>query len=175
MKKADKALIIEELKDKLDNSLFFYIADSSKLTVEAINKFRRSCHEKGIEVQVVKNTLVKKAMEDSAERRNFTPLYDVLAGPTTLLFSDVSSAPAKIIEEFRKKSDKPVLKAAYIDAGIYIGDDQLKALTELKSKEQLIGEIIGLLQSPAKNVISALSSGGGKLAGILKTLEERGN
>lgn len=175
MIKAEKALVIEELKEKFDNSMFFYIADSSELTVEAINKFRRSCFEKDIEVRVVKNSLVKKALADNAEEKNYTPLFDVLAGPTTLLFSDVSNAPAKVIKEFRKDNEKPVLKAAYIDSGIYLGDDQIEVLSNLKSKDELLGEIIGLLQSPAQNVISALKSGGSTIAGLVKALEERAN
>ncbi|MBK8699484.1 MAG: 50S ribosomal protein L10 [Saprospiraceae bacterium] len=175
MKKGDKALMIDELKEKFANNPFFYITDSSSLTVAAINKFRRICFEKGIEVQVVKNTLVKKAMEPTAEEKNYVAIYDALHGPTTLLFCETANLPAKVIKEFRKSSDRPFIKGAYIDSGVYLGDDQIDALANLKSKEELVGEIIGLLQSPAKNVISALKSGGNTIAGLVKALEERAN
>lgn len=167
--------MIDELKEKFANNPFFYITDSSALSVEAINKFRRICFEKGIEVKVVKNTLAKKAMEHNAEEKNYVAIYDALHGPTTLLFCETANLPAKVIKEFRKTNEKPVLKAAYIDSGVYIGDDQLDALVALKSKYELIGEVIGLLQSPAKNVISALKSGGNTIAGLVKALEERAN
>lgn len=174
MLKSDKALMIEELKDKFSNSPFFYITDSSALTVEAINKFRRICYDKGIEVHVVKNTLAKKALEASSpEEKNYVALYDALHGPTTLLFCETASLPGKVLKEFRVKNAKPVLKAAYIDSSVYFGDDQIEALANLKSKEDLVGEIISLLQSPAKNVISALKSGGNTIAGLVKALEER--
>jgi large subunit ribosomal protein L10 len=174
MIKSDKALMIEELKEKFANNPFFYITDSSALTVEHINKFRRICFEKGIEVHVVKNTLAKKALEASApEEKNYVALYDALHGPTTLLFCETANLPGKVLKEFRTKHEKPVLKAAYIDSSVYFGDDQIEALATLKSKEDLIGEIIGLLQSPAKNVISALKSGGNTIAGLVKALEER--
>ena len=123
-------------------------------------------------MQVAKNTLIRKAMEASAG--DFSPIFEALKGSSSILFSKSATAPAKLIKQLRKKGDKPVLKAAYIDSAIFIGDKQLDTLINLKSKEQLIGEIIGLLQSPAKNVVSALQSGGNKLAGIVKTLQERG-
>jgi large subunit ribosomal protein L10 len=175
MKKADKAIMIEELREKFANNQYFYITDSSSLSVAAINKFRRICFEKGIEVQVVKNTLAKKAMESNAEEKNYVAIYDALHGPTTLLFCETANLPAKVIKEFRGKDEKPLLKAAYIDSGVFIGDSQLDILASLKSKNELIGDIIGLLQSPAKNVISALKSGGNTLAGLVKALEERAN
>ena len=175
MKKQDKSVLIEELKGKFDQNPNFYLADSSSLTVAQINNFRRICFEKGIEVFVVKNTLAKKAMESFDESKNFASLYDSLHGPTTLLFADTAKLPAQVIKEFRKSAEKPVLKAAYIDTSIFVGDDQLDALVNLKSKEELVGEIIGLLQSPAKNVISALKSGGSTIAGLVKTLQEREN
>lgn len=174
MLKSDKVLMIDELREKFTSSPFFYITDSSALTVEAINKFRRICFEKGIEVKVVKNTLAKKALEASSpEEKNYVALYDALHGPTTLLFCETANLPGKVLKEFRIKNQKPVLKAAYIDSSIYFGDDQIEALANLKSKEDLVGEIISILQSPAKNVISALKSGGNTLAGLMKTLEER--
>jgi large subunit ribosomal protein L10 len=174
MLKSNKTLLIGELKEKFQNSANFYIADSSTLTVEQINKFRRLCFEKGIEVKVVKNTLAQKAMESLDDSSNFEKLFSVLKGPSTLLISDTANLPAKVIKEFRgKKGERPILKAAYIDTAVFFGDDQLEALANLKSKEELLGEIIGLLQSPAKNVISALKSGGNTIAGLVKALEER--
>lgn len=175
MRKEEKALEIEDLKAKLDDNQFFYITDSSSLTVAQINNFRRICFDKGIEVKVVKNTLARKAMESFDEAKNYTALFDSLHGPTTLLFCETANLPAKVLKEFRKSSEKPVLKAAYIDAGVYVGDDQIDALAKLKSKEELIGEIIGLLQSPAKNVVSALKSAPNTIAGLVKALEERAN
>jgi len=175
MKKQDKSVLIEELKEKFGQNPNFYLADSSALTVAQINNFRRICFEKGIEVLVVKNTLARKAMESFDESKNFASLYDSLHGPTTLLFAETAKLPAQVIKEFRKNAEKPVLKAAYVDTSIFVGDDQLEALINLKSKEELVGEIIGLLQSPAKNVISALKSGGSTIAGLVKTLQEREN
>ena len=172
MRKEQKTQAIEELTEKFSNAPFFYVTDSSALTVEQVNNLRGKCYEKGVEMKVVKNTLTKKALE-SIEGIDYSELYEALKGPTALMFSSTANVPAKIIEEFRKSHDKPVLKAAYIDSSIYIGDDQVKALASLKSKEELIGEVILLLQSPAKNVISALSSGGNKLAGLVKALQER--
>lgn len=175
MTRTDKTAAIAELKEKFSNSSFFYLTDSSTLTVEQVNKLRGMFFEKGIEMKVVKNTLAKKALEASPEEKGYAGLYDHLKGPTAILFTDVANAPARVIKEFRGKDDeKPSIKAAYIDTAIYIGDDQLKALAALKSKEELIGEIITLLQSPAKNVISGLTGSGQKLMGLLKTLGERG-
>ena len=173
MTRTEKSNQIAELKDKLSNSNFFYLTDSSSLTVEQINELRGKFFEKGIEMRVVKNTLAKKAMEQASESGAFEEMYDSLKGPTAILFSDVANAPAKIIKEFRGDKERPILKAAYIDSSVYIGDDQLKALASLKSKEELIGEIITLLQSPAKTVISSLQSGGNKLSGLIKALGER--
>ena len=175
MKKQDKSVLIDELKEKFEQNSNFYLADSSSLTVAQINNFRRVCYEKGIEVLVVKNTLARKAMESFDESKNYAELYDILKGPTTLLFASTANLPAKVIKEFRKKDEKPLIKAAYVDTSIFVGDNQIDALISLKSKEELVGEIIGLLQSPAKNVISALKSGGNTLAGLVKTLQEREN
>jgi len=174
MTRSEKEAVVEELKEKFDNSTSFYVTDSSTLTVAEVNNLRGQCFEKGVELRVVKNTLVKKALEALPEDKNYAELYDTLKGPTALMFCETANVPAKLIEAFRKDHEKPVLKAAYIDASVYVGDDQVKSLAALKSKEELVGDIIGLLQSPAKNVISALKSGGSTIAGILKTLEERG-
>ena len=172
MKRAEKQEIVQALTEQIKSHSSFYITDTANLTVAKINKIRRKCFENGITIQVAKNTLIQKAME--AAGGDFAELYDVLKGSSTIMFSATANAPAKLIRELRKSGDKPILKAAYIDSAFFIGDNQLEALVNLKSKEQLIGDIIGLLQSPAKNVISALKSGGGKLAGIVKTLQERG-
>ena len=172
MNKEEKKVLIAELKGKLENQQFFYITDSSTLTVEQTNKLRRVCFEKGVELKVYKNTLVKKALEQ-LEGDAYVDLYGALKGPTALMFSDTSNDPAKIIKEFRKKHERPILKAAYIDSDVFIGDDQIEALASLKSKNELIGEIIGLLQSPIQSVVGSLQSGGNTLAGIIKTLSEK--
>ncbi len=173
MTKAQKTALIADLKQKFSESSFFYITDSSTLTVEEVNKLRALCYEKGVEMKVVKNTLAIKALEENAEEKNYTPLFDALKGPTALMFAETGNMPAKVIKEFREKSERPVLKAAYIDSDIFIGDDQVDALASLKSKEDLIGDVILLLQSPIKNVIGSLQSGGSTIAGLLKTLQER--
>lgn len=173
MKKEEKHEIVLDLKEKLTAHNNFYITDTSNLTVAQVNVIRRKCFEKGIKMQVAKNTLIRKAME--ATGNDYSELFGSLKGTSAIMFSEVGNAPAKLIKEVRKNGDKPALKAAYIDSAIFIGDNQLEALIQLKSKEELIGDVIALLQSPAKNVISGLKASGGKLAGILKTLEERGN
>lgn len=176
MTRAEKSTAITELKEKFGNSSFFYLTDSSTLTVEQINKLRGLCHEKGVEMRVIKNTLAIKALEEAPEEKGYADLYQALKGPTAVMFTETANVPAKIIEEFRGgDGERPILKAAYIDTAVFIGDDQLKSLSQLKSKEDLVGEIISLLQSPAKNVISALKSGGSTLSGLLKALEERGD
>ncbi|KAA3634324.1 MAG: 50S ribosomal protein L10 [Bacteroidetes bacterium] len=175
MTRAEKAASIEELKGKFEEASFFYLTDASTLTVEQINKFRGMCFEKDIEMKVVKNTLAIKALESFPEERNYMGLYESLKGPTAILFTTTANVPAKVIKEFRKEAERPVLKAAYIDTDVFVGDEQLDALTNLKSKEDLIGEVITLLQSPVKNVLGALQSGGNTLSGLLKALEERGD
>ncbi len=172
MTREEKSQYIEDLAGKLSESGVFYLTDTAGLTVETVNQLREKCFKSDIELRVVKNTLLQKAME-RIEDKNYEELYGVLAGPTAIMFSEVGNAPAKLIKDFRKKHEKPLLKGAFIEESIYLGDESLESLTEIKSKEELIGEIIGLLQSPAKNVISGLKSGGGTLAGILKTLSER--
>ena len=171
MTRQEKDQCIDTIAEKLDASKNLYLADISGLTVIAANDLRRLCFSKGVELQVVKNTLLKKAMEKV--EKNYDESYEILVGNTALMTSEIGSSPAKVIKEFRKKHDKPLLKAAYIEESFYLGDEQVKELASIKSKEELIGEIIGLLQSPAKNVISALQSGGNKLSGILKTLGDR--
>ncbi len=172
MNRNEKAKYIEDLAVELQESNVLYLTDTAELTVETINAIRRKCFQSSIKLKVVKNALLQKAM-NKVENKNFGELSTVLKGSTSLMISEVANAPAKLIQEFRKKGDKPVLKGAYIEESIYIGDNQLSTLESLKSKDELLGEIIGLLQSPAKNVLSGLKGAGGKLAGILKTLEER--
>ena len=172
MRKEEKHDVVLALKEQINIFSNVYIADTSNLTVAAVNDIRRKCFDSDIKMQVAKNTLIKKALE--AASGEYAELYDVLKGSSTLLFSNSANAPAKLIKALRASGDKPLLKAAYIDSAIFIGDNQLNALVNLKSKEELIGEIIGLLQSPAKNVISGLQSGKSKLAGIVKALEQRG-
>lgn len=167
----EKYQIIESLTEKLKNSDIIYLADTSDLNVETINNLRRLCFKRNISMEVVKNTLLKKAMEQS--EKNLEPLYEVLVGSTSIMISDTGNVPARLIKDFRKKSEKPRLKGAYIDEAFFIGDDQLDMLTKIKSREELIGDLIGLLQSPAKNVISALQSGGNTIGGVIKTLSER--
>ena len=147
------------------------MTDIAGLDAVQTTALRRACFNSNIKLSVVKNTLLEKAME--ASDKDFGNLKEVLKGNTSLMFSDVGNTPAKLIKNFRKKSEKPLLKGAYIEEAIYIGDDQIDVLESIKSKEELIGEVITLLQSPAKNVISALQSGRSNISGILKTLSER--
>ncbi|AYL97137.1 MULTISPECIES: 50S ribosomal protein L10 [Mucilaginibacter] len=172
MNKEEKYDLVVALTEQIKEYGNFYITDTSDLTVAKINNIRRKCFENDITMQVTKNSLIKKAME--AAGGDFSPIYDVLKGSSSILFSKSATAPAKLIKQLRKTGEKPILKAAYIDSAVFIGDNQLDTLTKLKSKEQLIGEIVGLLQSPAKNVLSALQSGGTTIAGLVKTLQERG-
>ncbi|MCC7453361.1 MAG: 50S ribosomal protein L10, partial [Crocinitomix sp.] len=169
----EKSKYIEDLAAKLSESGVFYLTDTAGLTVDVVNQLREKCFKSSIELRVVKNTLLKKAME-RIEGTDYSELYGVLSGPTAIMFSEVGNAPAKLIKDFRKKNEKPLLKGAFVDHSIFTGDASLDSLVALKSKNELIGEIIGLLQSPAKNVISGLQSGGNTLAGILKTLSEKG-
>jgi len=173
MNKEQKNAAIATLTEKLQNANCMYIADTSSIGAIDTNAFRRDLFNNGIEMLVAKNTLVLKAMQNSG--KDFGELESTLVGTTALLFSENMKAPAQAILKFRKKGTKPQLKGAYIDSAVYIGDNQLDALSKLKSKEDLLGEIIGLLQSPASNVVSALQSSGGKLAGIVKTLSEKNN
>ncbi|MFO7368784.1 MAG: 50S ribosomal protein L10 [Bacteroidales bacterium] len=171
MNRDDKNRIIDSLTDSISNAKHFYITDTSNLNAETTGKLRRACFEKDIKLVVVKNTLLRKALEKFDGK--FEGLYDSLKESSSIMITDVNNVPAKLIKEFRKKNKRPLLKAAYVEESIYIGDDQLDALASIKSKEELIGDLILLLQSPARNVISGLQSGGNKLAGIVKTLSEK--
>jgi large subunit ribosomal protein L10 len=172
MRKEEKHEVVLALTETIAEYGNFYITDTANLSVAKVNDIRRKCFENGIKMQVAKNKLIRKAME--ASEGDFSEMFEVLKGSSSILFSKSANAPAKLIKQLRRTGDKPVLKAAYIDSSIFIGDNQLDALVNLKSKEELVADIIALLQSPAKNVISGLQSGGNKLAGIVKTLQERG-
>jgi len=173
MKKEDKSTVIEQITSTIGEYSCFYITDITALDAKRTSALRQSCFNEGIKLVVVKNTLLTKALEGL--ETDYSPLYEVLKGNSALMFSNVSSAPAKLIKAFRKDKDIPALKAAYVEESFYIGPDQLEALIHIKSKNELIGEVVGLLQSPAKNVVSALQSGGNILHGVLKTLGEREN
>jgi large subunit ribosomal protein L10 len=175
MNKIQKDEVIGSLQEKFSQYQNFYLADSSSLTVAQINKLRRVCFQKKVEMTVAKNTLIRKALEKISGEK-YSGIWDALHGQTAILFSENPKSPAQIISSFRTetKGEKPVLKAAFIDTDVYLGDNQLEMLAKLRSKADLIGDVIALLQSPAKRVIGALQSGGGTLGGLLKTLELRG-
>lgn len=175
MTKDQKNEVIEILKEKFNQYNNFYVANTESLSVAQVGKLRRICFNKNVEMKVAKNTLIRKALE-SIDAEKYAGVYDSLHGVTAIMFSENAKEPAMIISSFRTdtKGDKPVLKAAYIDSDVFVGDNQLDTLKTLKSKQDLIGEIIGLLQSPAKNVISGLNAGN-KLAGLVKALEDRAN
>ncbi len=171
MTREEKSRVIEDLTGKLTDNNIIYLADISGLNAMQTSNLRRACFKANVNLAVVKNTLLAKAMEKA--EKDFGELSETLKGNTSLMIAETGNAPAKVIKEFRKGSKKPILKGAYVEEAVYVGDDQLDNLVNIKSKEELIGDIIGLLQSPAKNVISALQSGGGTLHGILKTLGEK--
>ena len=171
MKKEDKQIVVNDLAAQLEQYSHFYLTDISDLNAEKTSALRRECYKQGVKLVVVKNTLLRRALE--VKGGNFDEIYPLLKGSTSVMFCNVGNAPAKLIKDFRKKDAKPALKGAYVEDCVYIGDNQLAALTTVKTKEELIGEVIGLLQSPAKNVISALQSGGSLLQGLIKTLGEK--
>jgi len=171
MRKEDKSQLIDTLTEELKAANYLYITDISDMNVETSNKLRRLCFKKEVKLVVVKNALLQKAMEKSG--KDFGPLYDVLKGHTSIMIANQGNIPAKLIKEFRKTSDKISLKAAYIEEMHYIGAHELDNLIAIKTKNELIADVVALLNSPAKNVISALQSGGQKLSGVLKTLSER--
>ena len=171
MKREDKSQLIETLTEELQAAKYIYITDIADMNVENTSKLRRLCFKREVKLVVVKNALLQKAMEKSG--KDFGTLYDVLKGHTSIMIADQGSTPAKLIKDFRKTSDKPILKGAYVEEMTFIGDSQLDALMAIKTKNELIADVIALLNSPAKNVISALQSGGQKLSGVLKTLSER--
>ena len=171
MNKQEKNDIIASIDVMLNENKNFYLADISGLNADQSAALRRLCFKREVSLQVVKNTLLKKAFEKNDT--DFSDLYSILVGNTSIMQAEASNSAAKVIKEFRKKNDKPILKAAYLEESLYIGDENLSALADLKSKEELIGDIIVLLQSPAKNVIASLQSGGNKLSGIIKALQDK--
>ena len=171
MTKSEKSIVIERITSELNESKNIYLTDASGLNSVQTSKLRRACFKLNIKLSVVKNTLLEKAMTSS--EKEFGELDQVLKGNTALMFSEIGNAPAKVIKEFRKKVEKPLLKGASIEDAIYIGDEQLSYLADLKSKEELIGDVITILQSPAKNVISALKASGSTISGVLKALSEK--
>ena len=173
MRREQKDVIIDNLAGRLNDTKHFYLTDISSLNAEETSNLRRKCFEKEISLLVVKNTLLRKAMEKSDG--DFDDLYDVLKDSTSIMFCETGNIPAKLIKEFRKTMEKPILKAAYVEESIYVGDDQLDTLSKIKSKIELLGDLLALLQSPATNLVSALTSSGSKMAGALKTLSEKEN
>ena len=171
MRREEKDSIIDGLKEQIDKASHFYLTDISNLNAADTSNLRRKCFEKEIELVVVKNTLLKKALEKS--EGNFEELYDILKNSTSIMFCETGNIPAKLIKDFRVKLDRPVLKAAFVEESIYLGDEQLEMLSTLKSKDELIGDVLALLQSPMTNLLSALQSGGNNLAGVVKTLAEK--
>jgi large subunit ribosomal protein L10 len=174
MKKEEKGQIIDSLVEQINSYPHLYIADISGLNAANTSALRRLCFEKGIKLVVTKNTLLKKAFEKADG--HYDELYEVLKAPTSVMFSTEGNAPAKLIKEFRKankKLEKPEVKAAYVEEAVYVGENLLDTLVAVKSKDELVGDIVALLQSPAKNVISALQSGKNLLAGLVKTLSEK--
>lgn len=171
MRREEKDSIIDGLKVQIDNASHFYLADISNLNAADTSDLRRKCFEKEIELVVVKNTLLKKALEKS--EGNFEELYDTLKNSTSIMFCETGNVPAKLIKDFRKEHDRPVLKAAFVEESIYLGDEQLDMLSSLKSKNELIADVLSLLQAPMTNLLSAMQSGGNNMAGALKTLAEK--
>jgi len=171
MKKEEKDQIIDSLVEQINAYKHFYITDTASLNAADTSTLRRVCFEKEVKLVVVKNTLLRKALEKTG--RDCEALFGVLKQTTAVMFTNESSVPAKLIKEFRKKYSKPVLKAAYVEESFYVGENQLDALVAIKSKEELIGDVILLLQSPMNNVMSSLQSGKHLLAGLVKTLSER--
>lgn len=173
MRREDKEVIIDNLAQRLNDAKHFYLTDISELNAEETSKLRRKCFEQQINLMVVKNTLLRKAMEKS--EGEYDDLYAVLKDSTSIMFCETGNIPAKLIKDFRKVMEKPILKAAFVEESIYIGDEQLDRLATIKSKEELLADLLSLLQSPARNLVSALASNGSKLAGALKTLSEKEN
>ncbi len=171
MRKEEKQLLIDSLTEQLSNSTNFYLTDISDLNAEDTSKLRRLCFNREVKLVVVKNKLLRKALENSG--KEVSELYDILKGATSVMFSESGNAPAKLIKEFRKTSERPILKAAYIEEATYLGDNQLDYLVSIKSKNELIADLIALLQSPMQNVLGALQSGGNTISGVLTTLSER--
>lgn len=173
MEKSQKNIEIAALKEKFEEYNFFYLCDPETLSVEKTNAFRRICFNQGVEYKVAKNTLIAKALEQITGN-DYSSVIPLLHGQTGIMFAKDGAVPGKILKEFRTKNERPLLKGAYIDSDVFVGDNQLETLAKLKSKQELLGEIIGMLQSPIQNVISGLNSeAGNKIAGLVKALAER--
>ena len=171
MKSSDKKVIIDNLQEQIDSYNHFYLTDISGLNAENTSDLRRLCFKQNVKLVVVKNTLLRKALESST--KNVEEIYDALKGNTSVMFTADANVPAKLIKDFSKRHKKPVLKAAYVQESVYIGADQLEALIAVKSKNELIADVVALLQSPMKTVIGQLQSGGNIIHGVLKTLGEK--
>ena len=171
MKRSDKQIIIDSLTEQINSSNHFYLADISDLNASDTSDLRRLCFKKEVKLIVVKNTLLRKAIEKSEKQAE--ELYDILKGNTSVMLTDAGNAPAKLIKEFHKKHGRPILKGAYVEESVYVGENQLEALVAIKSKNELIGEVVAVLQSPMKTVVSQLQSGGNILHGVLETLGEK--
>jgi len=171
MNKKEKNQLIDTLTEQISTNKYLYITDIANMNVANTGKLRRLCFRRGVKLVVVKNALLQKAMERSG--KNFEDLYSVLIGHTSIMFAEQANTPAKLIKEFRKTSGVPILKGAYVEESVFVGDNHLDALCNLKTKNELIADVIAMLQSPAKNVISALQSGGHTISGVLKTLSEK--
>jgi large subunit ribosomal protein L10 len=171
MKSSDKKVIIDNLQEQIDSYNHFYLTDISGLNAENTSNLRRLCFKQNVKLVVVKNTLLRKALESS--NKNVEEIYDALKGNTSVMFTADANVPAKLIKDFSKRHKKPVLKAAYVQESVYIGADQLEALIAVKSKNELIADVIALLQSPMKTVLGQLQSGGNIIHGVLKTLGEK--
>jgi len=171
MRKEDKTTMVNELLVNLNEYSHFYVTEAGGLNAEVSSNLRRACFGQEIKMVMVKNTILKKALEQL--EGDYEELYPTLKGTTAVMFSNTGNVPAKLIKEFSKDNEKPTLKSAYVEESVYVGADQLEALCSIKSKEELLGDVIGLLQSPMKNVVSALSSGGSTIHGLLQTLAEK--
>ena len=171
MNRAQKQQVVEGLTEQFNETNVFYLADASGMTVAEVNDLRRKCFEQGIQLKVAKNTLIEKAFD--ASEVDYEEMKQLLKGPTAIFFTETANLPAKVIKDFRGDKEKPLLKGAYVDQSVFVGDETLDELSKLKSKDELIGEVILLLQSPIKNVVSALTSGGQTIAGLVKALEEK--
>ncbi len=171
MKRSEKQAIIDNLTEQINSSNHFYLADISDLNASDTSDLRRLCFKREVKLIVVKNTLLRKALEQSGKQAE--ELYDVLKGNTSVMLTDAGNIPAKLIKEFRKDHDRPILKGAYVEESVYVGENQLETLISIKSKSELIADVVALLQSPMKTVVSQLQSGGGTIHGVLKTLGEK--
>lgn len=171
MRKEDKSTLINELVENINNHGHFYVTEAGGLNAEATSNLRRECFKKEVKMVMVKNTILRKALEQL--EGNYEEMFSTFTGTSAVMFSNTGNVPAKLIKAFAKKNGKPTIKSAFVEASVYVGENQLEALCNIKSKEELLGDVIGLLQSPMKNVVSALQSGGSTIHGILTTLAEK--